>query len=249
MARLAAVLESLDGVAEPLRELYVEVEGQYVLDADVEGHPAVGGLKSALEKERKAAKDALAKARAGGDTAEVERLRAELDELKTKAGGDHKPDVESLRKKWDAEAATARQAIETERDAARRELRTLRLDGKLREAALAAGVRKTAIEDLLEVTRRHFDLDDKGRVVVLDDDGDPSSKTMERFFETLKDGKPWFFEGAPGAGTGARPGAGSAGVGGVLTLSREDAKDPRKYQAARARAEKDGLRLEIAAAT
>lgn len=248
MAKLAAVLESLDSVAEPLRELYTEVDGKFVLDADVEGHPAVGGLKSALEKERKERKDLLARIRGAGDPAELDRLKAELEELKGKAAGESKPDVEALRKKWDAESATRLQAIERERDQSRAELRQLKLDDRLRLAALDAGVRKSALEDVLEVTRRHFDLDDKGRVVVLDDDGDPSSKTVEKFFEGLKETKSWFFEGAPGAGSGTRGGGGSGLSGGVLTISREDAKNASQYQAARARAAKDGLRLEIAAA-
>ena len=42
----------VEALAEPLRGLYVERDGKFVLDADVEDHPAVGGLRSALEKER-----------------------------------------------------------------------------------------------------------------------------------------------------------------------------------------------------
>jgi hypothetical protein len=61
MAKLQAVLDKLDDVPEPLRELYVEADGKYRLDADgVESLVDTSGLKSALEKERKAAKDAAA---------------------------------------------------------------------------------------------------------------------------------------------------------------------------------------------
>jgi hypothetical protein len=52
MAKLAAVVDSIDAVPEALRDLYVQDGDRFVLDADVEDHPSVRGMKSALEKER-----------------------------------------------------------------------------------------------------------------------------------------------------------------------------------------------------
>jgi len=49
---LKAVVDSLDGVPEPLRAAYIEKDGKFVLDA--EGVEDVTGLKSALQKERDA---------------------------------------------------------------------------------------------------------------------------------------------------------------------------------------------------
>ena len=59
MAKLHAVVEKLDDVPEGLRELYVEADGKYRLDADgVDALVDTSGLKNALAAERKAAKDA-----------------------------------------------------------------------------------------------------------------------------------------------------------------------------------------------
>ena len=64
MAKLKTELESLDGLDDALKGLYVEHDGKFVLDADI---PDVSGLKSALDKERKAARDAEAKRKAFED--------------------------------------------------------------------------------------------------------------------------------------------------------------------------------------
>ena len=66
MAKLQAVLESLDDVPEPYRDLYVEDDGgKFRIDAEgVENLVDTSGLKSALAKvkrEAKDAKDALAR--------------------------------------------------------------------------------------------------------------------------------------------------------------------------------------------
>lgn len=79
MAKIAAVVETLDDVPENLRELYVEADGKFRLDA--EGVEDVSGLKSTLEKlkrESKEAKDAL-KRYDGLDPEEYQRLKEAAD--------------------------------------------------------------------------------------------------------------------------------------------------------------------------
>jgi hypothetical protein len=244
MAKLAAVVDSLDTVPEPLRELYTEVEGKHVLDADIEGHPAVAGLKSALEKERKTAKDALAKARAAGDPAEVERLRTELEELRMQHP---KPDVEKLVAKRLQEFEEKQRPILEERDRIKGELRTLRLDDRVKAAALKAGVFSEDVDDVLLIARRHFDLGEDNKVIVLDDDGDPAGKTPEQWFaDVFKQRKPKFFKGADASGTGAR-GGGSVGEG-VVVLSPEQGSDHQQYQAALKRVGGDHSKIKVTAA-
>jgi hypothetical protein len=206
MAKLAGVVESLDAVEEGYRGAYVEQDGKFVLDADIEGHPAVGALKRALDSERKIAKEALRKAQAAGDPAEIERLKAELDELKGKSGGEPKPpDAEKLRKKWEEENAPKFKALEDERDKALGELRTLRLDDKVRDSALKAGVLPDDMDDVLLITKRYFTLDDQNRVVMLDEDGDPTGTTPEKWFtDVFKVKKPKYFKGTGNAGSGAK---------------------------------------------
>jgi hypothetical protein len=51
MAKLKLVLDSIEGLDETTREMYVEKDGKFHLDVD--GIEDTGGLKSALQKERK----------------------------------------------------------------------------------------------------------------------------------------------------------------------------------------------------
>lgn len=75
---LSMFLDSLENVEESFHSLYVEQEdGKFKLNVD--GVEDVSGLKSALEKERKARRDAEAKAKSvlsDEDLAEFEELRA-----------------------------------------------------------------------------------------------------------------------------------------------------------------------------
>ena len=139
--------------------------------------------------------------------------------LERATGGDDdkpepKPDVEKLRAKIEADLKGRYEPMEKELDTARAELRRLRVDEKVKAAALAAGVRKEAVDDALAVTRSRFDLDEGGKVIVLDEDGDPSAVPMDRFWsEKFREAKPWFYEGTAGSGTGAqRGGTGKAPV-------------------------------------
>ena len=92
MAKLQAVLESLDEVPEGFRELYVEADGKYRLDADgVDALVDTSGLKSALAAERTAAKNAkaalakydgvdpekYAELKAAAEAAEAQKLQTE----------------------------------------------------------------------------------------------------------------------------------------------------------------------------
>ena len=250
MPKLPAVAESLDAIPEPHREFYVETDGKYVLDADVDGHPAIAGLKSALDKERRSGAEWKRKAAAyeklGLSPEEIGDLKAEHDRAQAD-DGKGKLDIEKVLAKRIKELEDQQIRPAQERaEKAERELRQLRLTDRVRAAALEAEVIPEDVDDVLLLTTRHFDLDDKGAVVVLDDDGDPTGQTPKQWFaEQFKKRKPKFFKGTSASGSGARTSDGSGSGGGVVRLSRQDAKDPRKYQVAKARAEKDGLPLEI----
>lgn len=62
---LPLIVDSLDAVPEPLRANYVQADGKFRLDVD--GYEDPTNLKSALEKERKAARDASRQAKAWAD--------------------------------------------------------------------------------------------------------------------------------------------------------------------------------------
>jgi len=172
----------------------------------------VAGLKAKLSallgKNKKLAE--LAKTFEGLDPDEVRGL---LERSKHGDGkpADPPPDLEKYRLKVEAEVSQRYKPIEDELTTTKAELRRLKVDDRVKAAALAAGVRAAAVDDALRVTRDVFDLDEKGRVIVLDEDGDPSAVTLDRYFsETLKSAKPWFYEGsgASGSGTGSGRGEG-----------------------------------------
>ena len=80
---LKLTLDSLDGVDEAIKSLYVEQDGKFKLAVD--GLEDTSGLKSALEKERKARRDAEQRAKlalSDEELEEVERLRSEAAKAK-----------------------------------------------------------------------------------------------------------------------------------------------------------------------
>ncbi len=109
MPKLAAVVESLDAVPESFRELYVESEGKYRLDA--EGVEDVSGLKSTLEKlkrDAKEAKDAL-KRYDGLDPEEYQRLKEAADsaeQTKLQTEGKWEEMKDRLTKSFEKEKST-----------------------------------------------------------------------------------------------------------------------------------------------
>jgi len=272
---LKAVLASkaeVDALPEALRGFYVEQDGKFVLDADVDAHPKVGGLKSALDKERgekdKAAKEFKALKDKIGDM-DPEKAREALkriQELEDKKLLDEGK-VEELiqartdRMKKDHESqVTAFQTQLKEKDTRIStlggRLRTLVLDGSIRDEALKAGVKPEHVEDVISrMTMRgidgvRWDLEDDEKIVAKAGDqikfGKDATKPMPigEGLELLREKVPGFF--AASSGGGAQSGARQ--VGNAFVISAEDAKDPNKYRAAREQATKAGQPLQIAAA-
>jgi len=207
---LALTIEKLDGLDPKVASLYVEKDGKFVLDVD--GMEDTSGLKSALEKERKSARDAERRLAAlkDVDPDEYARLKAEAAERETKklteAG-----EFDKLREKWqkerDAEKADFDRRI-AEKDLL---LRKFRLDDTVRAAALKAGVIPEDLEDVMTITAKFFQLAEDGALQVLDDKGEVTPKTVEEFFtKVFKEKKPKFYaaSGNSGAGTGASSGGG-----------------------------------------
>lgn len=219
-ARIGA--EDYEALPEALRGFYVKAaEDQFVLDVDVLGD--VERLKGALKKERdareaaeKAARDAAARF-ADLDPDKAREALKKLDELENKSLLDAgKLDevvakrTETMRKDYELKLANAQKAAE---DAARtvgeltRKLETLTIDSALKELAVKAGVRDTALPDLLARGRAVFKMKD-GQVVPLNEDGttvlgkngrDPL--TFEEFVARLQTtDAPHLFEANRGSG-------------------------------------------------
>lgn len=106
---LAQIVDSLDSVPEAARGAYVADGDRFRLDFEVEDTTS---LKGALEKERKAARDAakeLAKWKASGKTPdEIATLLAEQEEAERKrleASGDHAKILKQHQDKWEKREA------------------------------------------------------------------------------------------------------------------------------------------------
>lgn len=90
MARLAAVLEPAAHAALPdgQKEFYVESNGKFVLDMDVESHPGVAGLKStvaATRQERERLEGELKKFKELGDVDKAKEALAAIQKMEEDA--------------------------------------------------------------------------------------------------------------------------------------------------------------------
>lgn len=208
MPKLAAVLESLDGIAEPLREFYTEVDGKYVLDADIESHPSTEGLRNTakqrraererVEKELKVFKDL------GFTPEQIAELRDAAKEAQKGETGD-KPDLDKLRTKWRDEFNKEVAPKLTELEQMRTENRKLKLHDKLAAAFQAEGGRTEDVDLMLKDLVDIADLNEKGEPVLKDAEGDPMAVTLKEFFgKAYKERRANLYNGNTAAGGGAR---------------------------------------------
>lgn len=195
---LSAVLtkEQFAAVAEPVKTLYKESEGQYVLDADIDAHPQVGGLKSALTKEREAAKNALAALKA----LQSKSVSVDNNDDLTAQIGKVKSDYESKLGE-----------LSKERDGLQGRVRHLSIVEAGTRAIAGAKANQTV---LLPHLQQVADLDEKGRVVIKGTDGKPLLKRgyssledymgLEEYINSLRDHPDWSlaFESSGASGTG-----------------------------------------------
>lgn len=230
MPKLKARVDSLDDLPEALHDLYEEVDGGFVLALeDVDAHPGVKGLKSALDKEKesraKFAKELATlreqmgdldpdKARAAQarlqeledkkllDEGKVEELLAQRTQRMAK---DHEAQVKALK----AQLEEA-QAQGTELSG---QLQKVLVEGAIRDAAVKNGVRPTAVTDVLMRGNSLFKLDGetpvprdpKGEIIRGKNGVDPMS--IDEWFGSLQADAPHLFEpsnggGAAGSGRG-----------------------------------------------
>lgn len=119
------------------------------------------------------------------------QLKKELEKkLKTNDSGD--PDINELRE----ELKTAKNAITN-----------MEINGKIRNAAVSAGVDPDYVEDVIQLTKNNFTIGDNGNVINIDVDGNQTQKTVDHFFKNdFKRSKPRFFLNSGRKGGGAHDG-------------------------------------------
>lgn len=115
---LKLTLDTLDGVDEAIKPLYVEHEGKFKLAVD--GLEDTSGLKSALEKERKARREAEQRAKLAlgeDELEEFERLRAEAakargaEDIVNQLKARHQKEIEAREKQANAYRASLEKTV------------------------------------------------------------------------------------------------------------------------------------------
>jgi len=220
---LKAVVDSLDGLEEGLKSLYQQSEdGKFRLV--VEGLEDSSGLKSALEKERLAAREAQKQVRELNERfkdIDPEAVRgilakfADDEEAKLIASG--KVD-EVLAKRTERMKAAFEKDVQMANDAAkaadeRAAKFTARvLENSIRAEASVAGLHQHAIEDALFRAQTTFQLDGEGNPAAVEGafgkDGKPL--TLKEWFGDMKDKAPHWWPATQGGGAGSGTGGGSA---------------------------------------
>jgi hypothetical protein len=231
MARVGLVLsalplsvDKLEDVPEAQRALYVEKDGKHVLD--ITGMDDTSGLKTALQKERDAAKEARRIAKemeeryAGIDPAKVREMMSKLDqdgEAALIAAGKIDEVIAKRTEKFKAESQRRiDEAIATAKasEARAKKFEQRVLDNHIRQAATKAGLHQHAVEDALFRARSMFSLSEEGDAIQLGSDGaavlGKDGKTAfspSEWLEGMKETAPhWFPARASGGGGGGGKG-------------------------------------------
>ena len=266
---LKRVVASLDEVPEAYRAEYAKAsDGSFVLSLD--GVEDVGGLKSALQKERdarekyeKEIKD-LRKQFEGLDPEKGREALRRIQELEEKqlldAGKVEElfaQRTERMKADWSAKEARYQEEIKSASEAhskSETRLSELLIDGTLRDAA---GKRraKAALTPLLIRGARHGDIDGirwelrDGQPVPVKGDaiypGKDPSKPMsaEEYLDLVAQKMPDLFEASTGGGASN---AGRSQMG-TFTLTREQARDTSLYRRTAEAAAKAGQQVQIVA--
>lgn len=226
-----ALAKVVDAVPAGQESFYVEKDGKFHLDVEG-GFEDTTGLKSALQKERDAAKEASRRTKeledkfAGIDPAKVRDMMAKLDqdgEAALIAAG--KFDEVLAKRTEKLRADLQRQIDEAHGKAKNAEERVSKysqrvLDDRIRDAVMGK-VHVHAIKsgDVLRAAREIFTLDENGNAVQLADDGKPvigkDGKTPfspAEWIESMAEIAPhWFPNDSTGGGAGGSKNNSSGG--------------------------------------
>lgn len=235
---LELTVDSLDGVEESLHGFYVEKNGKYQLD--VTGVEDTGGLKSALQKEREAARnyEKQAKQWAGigktpDEIAELVKATEQAELAKAEKAGEW----DKLKAQMNDSHAKALAEKDNELGSMRKALEEQMIDAQATAAIAGA---KGVPELLLPLVQRHVKVSNengKYSVIVVDAKGDPriNSKgdalTIADLVEEMRQSETYgrAFEASGQSGSGKLPN--TTGGGATLKRSQMTAAQKAEYQA------------------
>ena len=255
MPKLAAVVDSLETVPQPYRDLYQPGDdGKFVLDADVTEHPATQGLRSKNQELIRGQNDLKTKFKAfeGLDPADVQsalKARADAEEAKKRQEGDFNSLKQQLteqhakdKQAWDAQiqelTGTIEQVIGT--DAARQAIVAEHGEAELLLPHVRAQVK--VVKD--GKTWKRVVVDGQGQTRYNAKGDEMSVRELVAEMKT-KDAYKAAFEAPDVNGSGLRPGGGFSQSGDIV-LTNEQARDTVTYRNAKAEAEKRGAQVRIA---
>ncbi len=228
------VVDSIDTVDESIRPAYVEKDGKFTLDVDkyAELSPKTQGLKTKnrelLGKLTKASEASKRFEKFADfdddDLAELLELRANKDNPATKdptaAEAERLAQLEKLHKKALDKLTGEKAGVETRAADLEKQVKHYQLTIPVRDAALKAGVLPEDLDVVMLDTQKRFGLNDEGKVIVLDEDGDPQDITVDKFFSSLyKEQRPKFFAASGAGGSGAPANAGGGGSGKSMKMA------------------------------
>jgi len=235
---------AVEKLPEAQRSLYVEKDGKYRLDVDVED---TGSLKSSLKAEREARKTAEKKFKEfaaqfeGIDPEKVRELMSHFDSteeaelLKQGAEGIEKiveKRTEKMRADYEKKLEELSEQIDGALEVAGSYMDRVR-DAHILSAAAKAGVHPGAMEDVLLRGGQMFSVDDDGNAVQFDPDAGDEERVVlgkdnktpyspAEWLEEMKEQAPhWWPAGSSGGGAGGNKGNGK-GFGGAKTVRRAD---------------------------
>lgn len=218
---LAYKVESLEGVDDAVKGLYVEKDGAYSLDVDLTGSNLedVTGLKSAHEavkSERNKYRDNYNQLRPYEALKDIEGFDpSNINDLMAKAASAGDPDaIEKIQRQAEKEIEKVRAenaGLQDQINAATKEKDVFIRGRELIEAAGLSGVAKDYLTDAVALTQNEFKVVN-GKTIHVDADGDPTGLTPTEFYATInKEKRPRLYDAVDMSGGGSRKSAGGAG--------------------------------------
>lgn len=235
MPKLKAILDSLDELAEPLREYYEEKDGKFLLQAEgVVLESDIAAMRNAKQQAVKERNEALKKLEpfknAAGELMKPDEIHAAMDELEQlraekEAGGGK--DDEARHKAIEAAVKREKAPLQRQIDALTKERDLFKTsdgekDGKIRRMTLENEINKlipgsgikdsAAARDLMLFAERELTISEDGKVITREDvDGLPVGMDAKAWLsEHVKSTRGYLFPQSQGAGAGG----GNGGSGG-----------------------------------
>lgn len=252
-----ASVASMDAVPEPYRALYAEKDGAYQLDETLARKLDVSGLVSALDKERKAARDNERLLKAWGT------LGASPEEVAQRLGASTDAKLAAAQASGDVEAIRSQLAARHQGELAAKDAQLDRMRGALERQLIDAAAGSEIVAQrgapalLLPHLRAALEVveDEAGSFIVrvVDANGKPRLDERGRplpvkdLVAELRQSEDFAraFDGGGLTGSGMPPNGAAGGMPGAFALTREQAKDPAAYRRARLEASRLGQLIAI----